>query len=454
MHSGLPANQFPQVAFTKYSLDAKNVGVDYGLNTKMFFNVITVGNSSTVAAGRSHARHGLTLPGIPEILYLQYANNHLYIYPEHRDYDPDRGDLLPANTPYVIISQGSSGSDGPFIRATLSILAAFRPDVKNYLRQSHLVMPTVQMIFRRGQKSVKTNADYLSAKAHPPVFTSENIDLTKMINLANQLKIEDILPMVRLKVLQESGAISGIDDFSAGVSEALFDTPGAIARVVRSTAYEKRMVVSVQTTGAKNDKKLKFRWVVLSGDRDRIKIKHRNEEGSEVELIVPWHGRRPVPERPGMFTDRVEIGVFVDNGKNISAPAFVNFLYPPNQKRKYNDQHQIVSIDHRDPEFSKRYMEPRLFSKRDWTDVYRYDENSKLIGWQRKRGKWISNFTRDGAKIIDWDDQDRATKARVIRYAVEADKRGVTKIVEQPAETLLTYEYDGTKDKIGQVRKK
>ena len=153
-----------------------------------------------------------------------------------------------------------------------------------------------------------------------------------------------------------------------------------------------------------------------------------------------------------MTTDRVEIGVFVGNGKYYSAPAFINFLYPPNQKRKYNEQNQIVGIDHRNPEFAKRFMEPRLFSSRDWNDTYRYDENSKLIGWQRRRGKWISNHTRDGAKIIEWDDQGRAIKARSIRYKVEADKRGRTKIVETPGEKLLTYEYDGKKDQIGQVR--
>ncbi len=37
------------------------------------------------------------------------------------------GDLYPTNTPYLIISQGSSGSDQPFMRAIPFTLAASAP---------------------------------------------------------------------------------------------------------------------------------------------------------------------------------------------------------------------------------------------------------------------------------------------------------------------------------------
>ncbi len=452
-HSSLRPAEFPQLTFVKYGSSARQAGVDYGLNTSMFFNAITIGNSSTVENGRSQARNALTMPGIPGILYRQYVNNQLYVYPEHRDYDPERGDLLPANTPYMIVSQGSSGSDRPFLRAVASILAAFKPEVKKFLRQRRLVMPTVQMIFRRGQKTVTSDADYLSAKAHPPVFKSENIDLSKMIGLANRLNIEDIPPMIGLQIVEESGAEQGIDDFTAGISETLFNTPGAIARVVRFTAYEKRMVVRVRNTTINDKVKLNYHWVVLRGDRDRIKIIRRDLTGSEAELIIPWHGRFAVPGQPGMTTDRVEIGVFVDNGKYYSAPAFINLLYPPHQKRKYNEKRRVESIDHRDPEFAKRYMERRLFSNRDWVDTYRYDMNSGLIGWQRKRGKWLGNYTRDGAKVVAWDDQDRATEAKTVGYRVEPAKRGGTKVVEFSTGKLLSYRYRGEKDLIGKVSK-
>ena len=452
-HSMMSATLFPQLTIVKYGSAARNAGVDNGFNSKMFFNAITFGNSSTASAGRSQARHALTLPGFPEILFLQYFNNQMYIYPEHRDYDPKRGDLLPANTPYMILSQGSSGSDQPFLRAVASILAAFKPDVKAYLRQTRLVMPTVQMIFRRGQKWMDSEAQYLTARAHPPVFWSKDIDLVKMINLANQLNIGDIPPMVRLRVLSESGPRPGIDDFAGLIPETLFDTPGAIARVVRSTAYEKRMTISAEQTKPLGAQKLEFHWVVLRGDASLIKIIPRNSRGSVVDVVVSWHERRLVPGQPGMTTDRVEIGVFVHNGKYFSAPAFVNFLYPANQKRIYNEKNRIVSIDHADPQFTERYREPRLFVRRDWKDIYRYDRQSNLIGWQRRRGKWITNFTRHGAKVLETDDQGRPIKARVTRYKIETDKRGARFIVEfsTPAEKLLFYRYNGPDDRMGRL---
>ena len=453
-HSVMRVGTFPQMGHVKYSPSALAAGVDHGLNTKMFFNAITIGNSSTVSAGRSQARQALTLSNMPNILYLQYINNHLYVYPEHRDYDPERGDLLPANTPYLIVSQGSSGSDQPFLRAAASILAAFRPDVKDYLRHNRLVMPTVQMIFRRGQEGVETDTDYLSARAHPPVFKAEDIDLVKMINLANQFRIEVIPPMVRLKVIAESSPQPGVDDFSTAVSETLFDTPSTIARVVRSTAYEKRMVISAEQTKPSAGQNLEYHWVVLNGDADRIKINPKNDAGSVVELVVPWHERRIVPENPETTTDRVEIGVFVHNGTYFSAPAFINFLYPPNQKRIYDEQQRIVSIDHNDPELTKRTLEERLFVQRDWKDIYNYNHKSQLVGWQRQRGNWVTHFTRHGAKVIDLDDQNRPIKARTVSYKLEIDERGKKTMVDfsTPDEKLLFYQYNGEEDQMGTVR--
>ena len=79
----------------------------------------------------------------PLRLWQNAAANQLYIYPAHKDYgakdgeakdgapaDGVIGDLFPANTPYVIVTHGSSGSDQPFLDAIAMILAAFRPDTK------------------------------------------------------------------------------------------------------------------------------------------------------------------------------------------------------------------------------------------------------------------------------------------------------------------------------------
>ncbi len=132
-HSILRPGKRTQLSHVVYGPEARAAGVHYGLNTQLFFDAPTFGNSSTAVTGsmwRSQPRFALTSPGGAFRLWQLYANNHIYIYPEHRDHDPTAtggyGDLLPALTPYVLISQGSSGSDRPLMLAVQAILAAFR----------------------------------------------------------------------------------------------------------------------------------------------------------------------------------------------------------------------------------------------------------------------------------------------------------------------------------------
>ena len=52
----------------------------------------------------------------PFRLWQNAAANQLYVYPAHKDYADEDGDLFPANTPYILVSRGSSGSDQPLPR--------------------------------------------------------------------------------------------------------------------------------------------------------------------------------------------------------------------------------------------------------------------------------------------------------------------------------------------------
>ena len=155
-HSNLAPVSLPQLTYVEYAAAARDARAHHGINANHFFNAITFGNSSTAIVGtafwRSQGRLALTDGNAPRSLFRHYATNHIYLYPEHRDHDPKHGDVFPANTPYFVMSQGSSGSDKPFLRAVGSILAAFRPEVKAFLRTANLIAPTVQMILRRGQK--------------------------------------------------------------------------------------------------------------------------------------------------------------------------------------------------------------------------------------------------------------------------------------------------------------
>ena len=110
---------------------------------------------------------------------------------------------MPANTPYLLLSQGSSGSDVVFLDALVATLAALRPEVKRELAASGTLMPTLQMIFRMSNRPVAKPEDYLTGKAHPTAFEGSQVDAEKMVTLAHGIKPEVLPPMVQLKVLEE-----------------------------------------------------------------------------------------------------------------------------------------------------------------------------------------------------------------------------------------------------------
>jgi hypothetical protein len=128
---------FPQLSRIEYGEAATALGLANGLQLRIFYNAVVLGNSSTALTGgfqwRSLPRQAYTIPGGPGILYTQYVGNHLYVYPEHRDHDIDHfGDVYPTNTPYLVTSQGSSGSDRPFLDAIACTLAAFQPALQQW----------------------------------------------------------------------------------------------------------------------------------------------------------------------------------------------------------------------------------------------------------------------------------------------------------------------------------
>jgi hypothetical protein len=452
-HSALPPAAFPQLARVQYGEEARKTGLDRGLNSEILFNAVTLGNASLALTEgplwRSLPREALIDPLQVASLYQQYAGNHIYVYPAHRDYAPASGDLITANTPYLLISQGSSGSDQPLLRAVAAILAAFRPDVKAFLVSKGLISPTVQWIFRRGQTGVYSDDDYLSGRAHPDVFSGERLNVLNMIERAHNLNAGDVPPMVHLRVTEESHGKAGVDMMLPDSDESLFDTPSAIARVIRSTAYAKRLVVDASDTVDPNGRPLTFRWSVLHGDTNHITIRPLNDQGSIAEIIVPWHERAPIAEQRDVTSDRVDIGVFANNGKYWSAPAFISLLFPGNEKRLYRPDGQIAEVDYDDPHYRERYVDPLLFPIREWRDSYLYDKSRHLVGWTRFRGEAISHFARDGARVIDSDERGRPLRAERVRYELKRRPDGELEVLEVPSSTIVTYSYANDDDRIG-----
>jgi len=448
-HSRLPPGDHPGLAATDYAAAARLADIDYGLADRLVFDRPVLGNSSTAITGgpfwRSLVRDALTRPdgSGPLRLYEGYVANQLYVYPSHLDYGGAAGgggpgqDLFPANTPYVIVSAGSSRSDLPFLQALAMIYASFRPDTKARLVAEGLLAPTVQYVFRRSQRSVLSREAYMSDAAHPTAFSRYEIGLARMVSLANAITPEAIPPVVAITVRKEPEPEEGVDFFGEGLSEHFFDTPAAIGRIWRGKDYTRRYLVSAVGSRDPNGRPLSFAWRLMRGDPARIRITPQGD-GSEAVIEIDWQEPRPIAKENPIVSARVEIGVFANNGVHDSAPAFFSLLLPAHESRRYDPgpdgTMRITSIDHADPAKAGTYADPRLMAHADWRDDYRYDRAGALLGWTRTRpDRAAEAFTPDGIRILEAAAADRPLRGEAVAYPLARDAAGALRVEEVSA---------------------
>jgi hypothetical protein len=351
-HSTIALQDYPQLRLFGYTPDQLQENQDYALFTGVRPHV-TFGNSSTSSAadqGGSNPRHAMMSPTGMAMLYAQYRGNNLYIYPAHHDYLPGHngrgfyGDLFPLNSPYLLISKGSSGSDLPFLNAALHTVAALRPDVKRLLVREGLLLPTLQALLRASNTQVASPEDYFSGKAHPVVFEGNQLDELKMVQAAHALTPSTIPPLAQVRLVREDNEIQPGTNAPKGMpTERLCDTPGVIGRVHRRWDRTLRMTVSAAESYDPMGRPLLFRWVLLQGDPQRVRIEPR-EDGREAQLTLAWHDRYPMSAGNPLELNRVDIGVFVSSGSGWSAPAFVSVYYPDNELRTYGEDGQLVDV--------------------------------------------------------------------------------------------------------------
>jgi hypothetical protein len=352
-HSQINLPWFGQLQRIVYDDAERKANQDWALATTVRPAII-VGNSSTSAPptqGGSNPRVMYTnLRGL-ELGWAQYVNSNLYVYPEHRDYEPGRfgiahaGDLYHANTPYVVISRGSSGSDRPFVHAILWTLAAMRPEVKQQLAREHLLMPTVQMVLRRSLEPVTDDESYLSVKAHPTVFDGKQLRPERMVRMAHRISTDRLPPIALMQVITESPSLRGRDYVLDNQPERWGTTPAAISRVYRGPRADYKLVIDLEESHDANDKPLTYHWRLLRGDADLVRIKPLNESSRRVEIHVAFHNEPFTTEdAAGVETRRVDIAAFVHNGDYYSPPSIISIYMPPAQRHTLDADGRVIEI--------------------------------------------------------------------------------------------------------------
>lgn len=350
LHSMLESGLYPQLRIFQHTPSS---GPDKGPASQLRAWP-TVGNCSMAAApemGGSLPRFYLMDPKGAQFLMAQYLANQLFIYPEHQDHDAGGngvggyGDLFPANTPCCLITQGSSGSDQPFLRAVLAVIAAFPRETQRVLLERRMLMPTVQAILRQNSRAVQRPEDYFTGAAHPVVFDASMLDEERMVRAAQAMTPDLIPPLAQALVVEESAAQNGVHFLEAtpAPTATLADARVFISRIFRGVFEEHSLFLDLSQSADLMGRPLNVKIVVLQGDPAWVKI-DRTGATPFARLRVRW--QPPRPGARGVLCHRVDIGIFVSNGVSLSAPALLSFMMLPNERRFFDAQGRLMEIDY------------------------------------------------------------------------------------------------------------
>jgi|GEM_PF-5680881 len=399
---------------------------------------VIIGNSST-----SGGQPGGSNPGALEstygalATYKQSLANALYFYPEHIDHD--LADYYTSNNYYVKVSQGSSGSENDEVRKYFYTLAAFRPEVKEKLKEQGLLISTLEMIFRLTR--VGSDEDkYLTGEAHPRAFDNSD-NLMAMVRMANAMTLEDIPAFAQIKVVEDDYETGGNYD---NKTEKHYDTPAAVSRVHRSLEYTKTMIVDAGQSFDVNGNPLQFEWRVLRGDEDHVRIS-KVGEGTLWKIEIDYQNEAAAPGSSlgsTILSNRVDIGLFIFNGHTWSAPAFISSSTLRNEVRDYDENGVLKEI-----RYNANPMASQLGFAKGWVkDVFNANG-----GWTRTMadGKTI-DFTAEGHQVISKDGLGRVLTAKEVTYAYNS---GTRKIGFTAGGNLAYYEYANDDDLQGRLSK-
>ncbi|MBO7721235.1 MAG: hypothetical protein J6T01_02400 [Kiritimatiellae bacterium] len=234
-----------------------------------------------------------------------YLSNQTWVYPANADIAPigTNGDVFASIAPYWMTTAGRSWSDLPYLRAALDASRAFHPNVKAELVRRGLLAPTIQTIIRKSLKGVKTEADYLTARAHPTALPPNGVESARLKAAAKALAVEAIPPLAVVSVAADPV------DKPGQWPELTYGSAFAWAYVLR--ADQLKRVFTVTARGAEE-----FAFVKTHGSGIDVKIEKLKPNVAKVTI-----------DRRGMSpTNRVDITVVGRNRKTgWGAPSYVCF---------------------------------------------------------------------------------------------------------------------------------
>ena len=93
--------------------------------------------------------------------------------------------------------------------------------------------------------------------------------------------------------------------------------------------------------------------------------------------------------------------------------------------------------------FTPNFIDQRLAARKEWRDIFKYDDAGKITGWTRIDATGSKEYNADGRIVLERDDKGRPAKARNVNYPVDwIDRRAdIHSIKPTPGDTIAIYEY-------------
>ncbi len=311
-HSLLTVTNYPGLTPIVLDQDGRTRGFDLDF-PNMNFQLPLFGNCSrglvTGPYWRSIPRAMMTMESRKMPLFHRfYRSNQVWVFPAVYDYDfvstNAFGDVFTSVTPYWITTQGRSWSDQYYLRAALDATRALTPATRKDILSRGLLAPTLQMLLRKSLLTVKSDTDYLTAKAHPTAFPPNGLDLARLTKMAATLTPEAIPPVATI-----AGVRVGKSESPSTVPEISYLSPCAWSFILRSPDANRSFIVQV------------------SGGKDYAFAAVQDARGAAtVTKIAPDVARVTIDRTKLSFTNRVDVAVFARNPKtDWGAPAFISF---------------------------------------------------------------------------------------------------------------------------------
>ena len=309
LHAMLNVRAYPGLTVVRLDEEGRKRRMDMSY-PNVLFPYPTFGNASLAMTRgpywRSLPRALMTTDAVHlSRMAKYYLSNQVWVFPSAFDTAPvgTNGDVFASIAPYWLTTAGRSWSDLPYLRAALEVSRSLRPAAKAAIVRQGLLAPTVQVLIRKALKGVRTEDDYLTAKAHPTALPPNGVETNRLVAAARALAESAVPPLVPVAVAAEPVTEKPVR------AELTYASSFAWAFVLRTKELRRAFLVTAR--GAHE-----YAFVQTHGRGVDVKI----------ERVKPDVARVTIDGRGLSPTNRVDIMVCGRNpGTGWGAPSYVSF---------------------------------------------------------------------------------------------------------------------------------